>query len=141
MCLQRYATQLEEATKVALQQAPKRQPRNPHEAERRRLTKLLNSAQGKIDRLLDAYTDSARDLADYKRRCADIQADVERAQSRLAELDSAPAHEPAAPVVELRRHLPTLSVEVRRDVGGALLTSAASVRTRWWRYFRAGASP
>ncbi len=70
MCLQRYATQLEEATKVALQQAPKRQPRNPREAERRRLTKLLDTAQNKIDRLLDACTDSARDLADYKRRCA-----------------------------------------------------------------------
>ncbi len=121
--LQRYATQLEEATKVALEQAPKRQPRDPQEAERRRLTKLIDSEQAKLDRLLDAYTDGALDLAVYKRRCADIQADVERAQSRLAELDSAPAHEPAAPVVRnFAETWSMLSVEARRDVAAALLT-------------------
>ncbi len=123
LCLQRYATQLEEATKVALQQAPKRQPRNPHEAERRRLTKLLNSAQGKIDRLLDAYTDGAVELPEYKRRRTEIQTEVDHARNRLVELDQAPAREPAAPAVRTFADMwPTLSVEARRDVAGALLT-------------------
>jgi site-specific DNA recombinase len=122
--LQRYATQLEEATKAALEQAPKRQPRDPQEAERRRLTKVLDTAQSKIDRLTDAYTDRALDLADYKRRRADIEADVDRARGRLAQLNAAPAQEPAAPVVRsLADTWPTLSVEVRRDVAAALLMS------------------
>jgi chromosome segregation ATPase len=121
--LQRYATQLEEATKVALAQAPKRQPRDPLEAERRRLAKLLDTAQGKIDRLLDAYTDGALDLADYKRRRSEVQTQVEDAQRRFAELDATPAQEPAAPVVRsFADTWPTLRVEVRRDVAGALLT-------------------
>ncbi len=88
--LQSYATQLEEATKVALEQAPKRQPRDPQEAERRRLTKLLDTQQAKLNRLLDAYTDGALDLAAYKRRRSEIEHDVEDARRRLAELDAAP---------------------------------------------------
>ncbi len=64
------------------------------------------------------------DLADYKRRRAEVQSQVEDAQCRLAELDAAPAEEPAAPVVRSFADMwPTLSVEVRRDVAGALLTS------------------
>ncbi len=115
---------LKKPTKIALEQASKRQLRNPQEAESRRLTKPLDSAQAKIDRLTDAYTDRALDLADYKRRRADIQSEVDRAQRRLAELDAAPAQEPAALVVRGFADMwPTLSVEVRRDVAGALLTS------------------
>jgi hypothetical protein len=60
-----------------LSQLAERQPWNPQEAERRRLAKLHDNAQGKIDRLLDAYTDGALGLADYKCRRADIQAEVE----------------------------------------------------------------
>ncbi len=94
------------------------------EAERRRLTKLLDGAQGKIDRLLDAYTDGAVDLSDYKRRRAEVQTQVEDAQCRLAELDAAPAQEPAAPVVRsFADTWPTRSIELRRDVAGALVTS------------------
>ncbi len=122
--LQRYATQLEEATKAALVHAPNRPARDPLEAERRRLTKVLDNAQGKSDRLLDAYTDGALELAKYKRRRGQVQDDVGAAQVRLAELDATPAREPAAPVVRGFADLwPTLSVEVRRDVAAALLTS------------------
>ncbi len=63
------------------------------------MTKLVDTAQSRINRLLDAYTDGAVDLADYKRRRAEVQSQVEDAQCRLAELDAAPAQEPAAPVV------------------------------------------
>ncbi len=122
--LQRYAVQLEEATQLALAQAPRRQARDPLESDRRRLAKLLDTAQGKIDRLLDAYTDGALELAEYKRRRAEVQDDLERAQIRLAELDAAPAREPAAPVVRGFADMwPTLSVDVGRDVAGALLMS------------------
>ncbi len=61
---------LKKPTKIALEQASKRQLRNQQEAESRRLTKPLDSAQAKIDRLTDAYTDRALDLAHYKRRRA-----------------------------------------------------------------------
>ncbi len=87
------------------------------------MTKLLDNAQSKIDRLLDAYNDGALDLADYKRRRADIQGEVMRAQSRLAELGRAPAQQPAAPAVRsFADTWPTVSVKVRRDVADALLT-------------------
>ncbi len=137
--LQRYATQLEEATKAALAHAPKRQVRDPLESERRRLAKLLDNAQGKIDRLLDAYTDGAVDLSEYKRRRAEIEGDVERAQGRLAELDAAPAQELGAPVVRSFADMwPTLSVEVRRDVAVAVITSVrvrqdktVEIQPRW----------
>lgn len=126
--LGQYATQLEEATKAALAEAPKRQPRDPQEAERRHLTEVLDNAHTKLDRLLDADADAdadgALDLAKYKIRRADIEHDVERARHRLAELDAAPAQEPAAPVVrDFADMWATLSVEVRRDVAGAPLTS------------------
>jgi hypothetical protein len=118
---------LKKPTKIALEQ--KRQLRNPQEAESRRLTKPLDSAQSRIDRLLDAYTDGAVDLADYKRRRAEVQSQVEDAQRRLAELDAAPAQEPAAPVVRsFADTWPTLSVEVRRDVADALLTESVCSR-------------
>ncbi len=121
--LQTYATELEKATNAALQQAPKRQPRDPGETERRRLTKVLDTAQGKIDRLLDAYTDGAVELPEYKRRRTEIQTEVDHARNRLAELDQAPAREPAAPAMRTFADTwPTLSVEARRDVAGALLT-------------------
>jgi hypothetical protein len=105
-------------------EAPECLPLDPQAAERRRLTKLLDTEQAKLDRLLDAYTDGALDLATYKHRRADIEHDVEGARRRLAELDAAPAQEPAAPVVRGFADIwPTLGVEVRRDVAGALLTS------------------
>ncbi len=64
---------------------------------------------------------------------------MEDAQRRLAELDAAPAQEPAAPVVRGFADMwPTLSVEVRRDVAGALLTGVrvcqdktVEIQPRW----------
>ncbi|MDP9431351.1 MAG: hypothetical protein M3P91_01130 [Actinomycetota bacterium] len=82
------------------------------------------TAPGQVDRLTGAYTDRALNLADYKRRSADIESNAERALRRLAELDAAPAEEPAAPVVRsFADTWPTLNIDVRRDVAGALLTS------------------
>jgi site-specific DNA recombinase len=138
--LQRCAIELEEATKVGLAQAPKRPAWDPLARERRRLGKLLDNAQGKIDRLLDAYTDGALELAEYKRRRAEVTEDVEAAQRRLAGLDAAPARVPAAPVVrEFADLWPTLSVEARRDVAGALLAGVrvhqdktVEILPRWW---------
>jgi hypothetical protein len=140
--LQRYATQLAEATKVALEQAPKRQQRHPQEAERRRLTKVLDDAHGRKNRLLDVYVNQGLNRDAYMRRLAEIQEDVDSAQHRFAALDAAPAQEPTAPVVgSFADTWPAFSVEVRRDVAGALLTSVRVVSTRRWRSFRDGASP
>ncbi len=68
--------------------------------------------QDKVDRLTGAYTDRALNLADYKRRRADIESNAERPLRRLAELDAAPAEEPAAPVVRsFADTWPTLNID------------------------------
>jgi len=100
---------------------------------------LLDAEQAKLGRLLDAYTDGALDLTMYKGRRADIEHDVERARHRLAERDAVPAREPAAPVVRSFADMwSTLSVEVRRDGAGALLTrvrvcqdKTVEIQPRW----------
>ena len=100
---------------------------------------MLDNAQGRKDRLLDVYVNQGLDWDAYLRRLAEIQDDAERAQRRLAELDAAPAQEPAAPVVRsFADTWPTLSVEVRRDVAGALLTGVlvrqdktVEIQPRW----------
>ena len=90
--LQAYASELEEGSRGALADAPK--PRqDPHHAERRRLGKVIEGADGKLNRLRDAYTDGALglDLPEYKRRRDAVQEEVEQARTRLAEMDE-PRH-------------------------------------------------
>ncbi len=113
---------MEEATRAALADAPK--PRqDPHQAERRRLGKVIEGADAKLGRLLDAYTDGAPglDLSEYKRRREAVQQEVDQATARLAELDEPqPAPERITAFVEA---WPTLSVDARRDVTATLLSA------------------
>ncbi len=84
---------------------------------------------------------ATQDLTGHKRRRVDNEHDAERALRRLAELNAAPAQKPSALVVRsFAETWPTLSVDVRRDVAGALLSASACVRTRRWRSCRAGVS-
>ncbi len=91
-----------------------------------------------LHRLLDAYTDRVLDLADSKRRRADIGSDVDRAPHRLAELDAALLRTGSTLVRGFADMWSTLSVEVRRDVAGALLSSVrvrqdktVEIKPRW----------
>jgi site-specific DNA recombinase len=110
-----------------------------YKAERRKLAKVLESADGKVGRLLDAYTDGALDLSEYKRRRDDVQEAAQQAEARLAQLD-APA--PTAPSLEQLAELAStwsgLSHEARRDAAPALLESVrvhadktVEIRPRW----------
>jgi hypothetical protein len=123
--IQGYATELEEATRAALTDAPK--PRqDPHQAERRRLAKVIAAADGKLSRLLDAYTSGAPglDLPEYKRRREAVQQEADQARSRLAQLDEPEAQVPTpATITASADAWPTLSVDARRDVAGALLSA------------------
>ncbi len=122
--LQGYAVELEQATRIALAQSASRRPRDPHQAERRRLNKVLNGAQAKSERLLDAFTDGALTLPEYKARRAAVKGDVEQARARLNELDQTKPEAPTAATISRFADLwPTLSVEARRDVASALLRS------------------
>ncbi len=123
--LQGYAHELEEAISTALADTPK--PRqDPHLAERRRLGRVIAAADGKLSRLLDAYTDGAPglDLPEYKRRREAVQEEVDQARVRLAELDEPDAQLPTpAAITAFADAWPTLSVDARRDVAGALLSA------------------
>jgi site-specific DNA recombinase len=121
--LQGYARQLEEATRTALAELPV-QRQDPHAAERRRLTKVLGNAEAKKTRLLDAYTDGALELAEYKRRRDDVQLQCDQATERLAQLAEPQAQAPtAATVTTFAEMWPTLPVDARRDVCTTLLTA------------------
>ncbi len=123
--LGQYAQQLEEATRAALAHQPAR-PGDPYKAEKRRLKKSLDGTDAKLSRLLDLYTDGVRglDRAEYNRRREIIEQDAATARARLAVLDDAPAHAPAAATVaKFAEMWPTLGVEARRDVTAALLTT------------------
>ncbi len=67
---------------------PRSLDRYPHQAERRRLERVIPAADGKLSRLLDAYTDGAPglDLPEYKRRREAVQQEVDQARARLADL-------------------------------------------------------
>jgi site-specific DNA recombinase len=94
---------------------------DPSKGERRALGKVLDSSTTKVSRLLDAYTDGALDLAEYKRRREDIQHEVERAQMRLAELDVPPQRPTAASINHSATVWATLDVDGRRDIVHDLL--------------------
>ncbi len=123
--LQGYAQELEEAMRAALADAP-RPRQDPHQAERRRLGKVIAAADAKLSRLLDAYADGASgvDLAEYKRRREAVQLEVEQARRRLTELDEPQTQVPAPAVVQsFADAWPALSVDARRDVVRALLSA------------------
>ncbi len=102
-------------------EAPAR-PKDPHHAERHRLGKVLDRADAKIERLLDAYADGALELAEYKARREAVQGDVEQARRRLGELDqSTPAAPPRTAVITWAELWSTMSVEERRSAATALL--------------------
>lgn len=120
-------------------EAPKRQPRDlqgdgatPTEQAPGQRAGQAGSASRRLHRRCSGP-------ADYKRRRSEIKDDAKRARCRLAEFDAAPAQEPAALVVRsFADTRPTLSIEVRRDVAGALLTSvrvcqdkALEILPRW----------
>ncbi len=95
---------------------------DPHNAERQRLNKLLDRADTKIERLLDAYTEGALELAQYKARREVVQRDVEQARRRLNELDQPEPQAPSAADVSSFADLwSTTSVEDRRSVVTAML--------------------
>jgi site-specific DNA recombinase len=123
--LGQYAEQLEQATRAALAQQPA-QPADPHKAEKRRLTRLRDSAEVRLSRLLDGYTAGAPglNLAEYTRRCALIEQETATARARLADLDREPDRAPtAATVAGFAEAWSTLGVDARRDVVAALLTA------------------
>lgn len=85
-------------------------------------TVLIDTKQASSLSCWAAYTDGAWDLGKYKSRRADIEHNVEGARRRLTGLDAEPVQEPAAPVVRGFADMwPTVSVDVRRDVGALLL--------------------
>jgi DNA invertase Pin-like site-specific DNA recombinase len=116
-----YANELEQATADALRAMPA-QRRDPFKADKNRHQKTIAGAEGKLARLLDAYSDGVLDLAEYKRRRETVSAEVDVATRRLAQLDLPAA---AAPSPETLRSFsetwPTLDPEARRDVAKALL--------------------
>ncbi len=123
--LQGYAHDLEAAAQAALADAPK-QPQDPHKAERRRLGKVIESADAKLGRLLDACTDGAPglDLPEYKRRREGVQQEVEQARARLAQLDEPQTQAPtSAAVKSFADAWPALSVDARHDVTRTLLSA------------------
>ncbi len=75
---------------------------------------------------MDAYTDGAPgfNLPEYKRRREAVQQEADQARSRLAELDEPEAQVPIpATITAFADAWPTLSVDARRDVADALLTT------------------
>ncbi len=90
------------------------------------LAQLIEGADAKVRWLLDAYTDCAPglDLPKYKRRREAVQQEVDQARARLAELDEPEAQLPTpAAITAFADAWPTLSVDARRDVAGALLSA------------------
>ncbi len=124
--LGQYARQLEEATRAALAEQPVRPAADPHKAEKRRLTRLLEGTDARLSRLLDAYTDVevGLSLSEYKGRRASIEQAAAEARARLADLDDKPVQAPtAAAVVGFATMWSTLDVDTRRDVSSALLNA------------------
>ena len=120
--LQQYAAQLEAAADEALRTARNAPRRDPLASERQRLRKVISSGQARAERLLDAYTDGALDLATYKTRRDDEKSQVTDAQDLLIRLSTpAPTHLTASCAINFARTWPTLSVDARRDIFGRLL--------------------
>ncbi len=87
---------------------------------------MIEGADAKLGRLLDAYTDGAPglDLPEYKRRRDAVQEEVEQARTRLAELDEPQTQAPtSAAVKSFADAWPALSVDARRDVTRTLLSA------------------
>jgi hypothetical protein len=61
-------------------------------------------------------------LPEYKRRREAVQQEADQARSRLAELDEPQVPTPAT-ITAFEDAWPTLSVDARRDVAGALLAT------------------
>jgi site-specific DNA recombinase len=120
--LERYADQLDCVTDSAYAQQSARPPQDSATAGRRRLTKIIERVPEQMTRLLDAYTDGAVDLAEYKAKRDQIQNDVAVAQRRLGELAQP---QPTAPSPDAVRGFastwPGLSPECRHDVLLALI--------------------
>ena len=95
---------------------------DPHHAERQRLNKLLDRADAKIERLLDAYTDGAVALVEYKARREVVRRDVEQARRRLSEL-AQPTLDAPPPIAVIKwaELWSTMSVEERRSGASAML--------------------
>jgi len=92
--LQSVVRELKTPSKLWLAQTPAPAPRDPLKAERHTLTKVIDGADLKISRLLDAYTDGALDLPEYKLRRDALQQQTTQARQRLAELNEPPALPP-----------------------------------------------
>jgi site-specific DNA recombinase len=140
MWLQTYATELETATNNALKGMPG-QRRDPFKTEKTKHQKTIEAVDSKIARLMDAYTDGALDLAEYKRRRDQVQKEVEEAQRRLQQLEAPESSAPHADTIRsFAETWPTLDPEARRDVAKALLTGvrvmpdkSVEITPRWSR--------
>lgn len=88
------------------------------------MSKVIDAAEAKTARLLDAYTDGALDLLTWKQRRETVEQEAEHARARLTELDAEPQQAPsAATITTFADTWPTLSGDARRDVAAALLSS------------------
>lgn len=96
---------------------------DPDKAERKRLNKVIDGAQSKISRLTDAYSDGLLDLAEFRLRREQAQADTAQAVARLAQLNE-PAVEPPTrdELIGFAQRWASTSVEERREVLQSLLS-------------------